>query len=205
MSSYKYSATRQYNIGRATIMRMAWTAWTIGSLTSSISTVQGFPSAAVSCAAGTDALLQPNSLVDLQTHATLGQFGTGDLSEFGLRLELNGQALDPMTPIDFTSGETHRLTLMAETNSSFTGFLIRMDSVDDARTVGAIQPAVELTGGVKVSSACQTVELVAGVSQMDATPKSQVDMNLTMESPSQGLELDVTVVIETSMARNVSH
>jgi hypothetical protein len=40
---------------------------------------------------------------------------------------------------------------------------------------------------------------------MDQVTKQQIDVNLNMEVPSQGLVFDVTVVIETSVARNISH
>jgi hypothetical protein len=40
---------------------------------------------------------------------------------------------------------------------------------------------------------------------MNQMAKQQIDVNLNMELPSQGLVFDVTVVIETSVARNISH
>lgn len=45
---------------------------------------------------------------------------------------------------------------------------------------------------------------VTGVTHENATPKSRANITLEMEEPSQGLELDVTVVIQLNDNLNVS-
>jgi hypothetical protein len=177
--------------------------------------VSGFPSYVGSCAAGTEALLQTTTILDLQTHGILNQIGGGPLSDYGITMLLNGQVLDPSTPAEFTTGDDHSLSFtVPDGNLPCKGFLIRMDSVVDAiRTVDAILPIESIdpdtnmttTGGVKVAPECQFAELVAGVSHIDATQKQEVNVNLNMEDETDGLELDVTVVIQTSISQNISH
>jgi hypothetical protein len=180
--------------------------------------VSGFPTAVGSCAAGTEALLQTTSIVDLQTHGILNQIGGGPLSDYGIIMRLNGEALDEnlLVSKDFTTGDDHSLSFtIADESQTFSGFLIRMDSVgdDSIRTVDAILPIESIdpdtnmttTGGVKIPTECRLGELVAGVSHEDATPKRAVNVNLNMADETVGLELDVTVVIQTSISQNISH
>lgn len=171
-----------------------------------------FPGAVGSCAAGTEALLQTKSPSEqLKTHGTLNQVGGGPLTDFNLSLEFDGLVLEPGRSLDFETGTDHTLSLIAS-GDSFGGFLIRMESVDGTRTLDALLP-IEImdpntnetgTGGVKVPSEC-LVEFVAGVSHVNAERRQHIDVNLYMETPTEGLLLDVTVVVETSIARNVSH
>jgi hypothetical protein len=161
---------------------------------------RGFRNFASDCSAGTDALLQPNQIVDLQTHAVLAQLGGVDLSEFGLKLELNGMALDVNTPTDFDVRSDHMLSLVAE-GAFYAGFFIRLEATGSAETFGALQP---LDDSVQHVSSCEDPGH-AGVSHTENSRKQQTNMTLSMDMASAGLILDVTVVIETSVARNISH
>jgi hypothetical protein len=176
--------------------------------------VSGLPNALGSCAAGTEALLQTTSIVDLQAHGILNQEGGGPLFDYGIIMLLDGEVLFPSIEANFTTGDDHSLSFtIADGNQPCKGFLIRMDSADDTRTVDAILPIESIdpdtnmttTGGVKVAPECQFGDFVAGVSHKDASQKREVNVNLNMADETDGLVLDVTVVIETSISRNISH
>ena len=175
------------------------------------SEANAFPTGAGSCSAGTDALLQPGAPASLRTHAILQQVGTGLLLDFGLMVLLDGVVLNGSSSSDFTYGEAHKLSLMANNGMDFRGFLIRMEATDGARTIGALQPIAAqyanqtiASGGVQVSALCQSVEFVAGVTHTDRIPKNQVNITLTMPTASQGLLLDVTTVIRCDETQNIS-
>lgn len=173
----------------------------------------GFPSAAGSCDAGTDALLQPAATEEiLRIHGNLMQLGTGPLSEYDLSVELDGTVLDPSVAADFTYGVEHQLALTSgNATQQFKGFLVRMGSTDGARTIDSLLPIpdeIDADGKALVQvadSTCKFVQQVGGVTQVNSVPKNQVNMTLFMEGPSTGLQLDVTVVIKTSLLENVSH
>jgi hypothetical protein len=170
-----------------------------------------FPGGSGSCSAGTDAILQPLGSEALRIHGILGQVGTGPLDDFSMVLELDGVTLDPNTAANFTSGEEHTLSLIAN-GMTFTGFLIRMGAQDFAMTINSLYPIPGetpdgefSTGGVRVATeTCQSVNFVGGVTHQTGAKKSRVNTTLNMEEPSEGLELDVTVVIQTDDNANIS-
>jgi len=174
-------------------------------LYTALGTAAAFPTSVTSCAAGTAALLQPDSPIDeLRVHGTLNQVGGGPLSDYNITVTLDDTVLDPNNPVDFISGIDH--TLSVSSSNDFKGFLIRMGSVDGTRTVDAILPIGDAdTALSKVAPSCKVIELVGGVGHKDALPKTQVDNLLNMGKLSDGLELDVTIAVETSINRNISH
>jgi hypothetical protein len=179
--------------------------------------VHGFPMQAGSCAAGTEALLQTTSAVEgVQIHGSLNQVGGTALSDFNLKLLLDGKVLDPSVPVDFATGVEHTLSLQADSvDNAFAGFLIRMQNSDSfTPTADSILPAlVEQADGnftaedVQVSQICRTVNLVGGVTHKSPKLKTVANMILNMDFETQALELDVTVVIKTKLTEteNISH
>jgi hypothetical protein len=181
-------------------------------------TTHAFRIGAGTCLPGTDALLQPNSPIDLQTHGTLEQIGTGPIQDYGLRLEIDGRPLDPTAGASssFSFGEEHVLSLVSTNEAyQFTGFLIRLESPDGDRTIEALEPleveledgsgvSISTNGDVQVEQKCRSVHFVGGVTHTSRALKQRVDVLLYMEGASSGLELDVSVVVKTSTSSNIS-
>jgi hypothetical protein len=165
------------------------------------------PNGVVGCGAGREALGFNDNV-----HATLMQVGGGPLSDFNLTMTLNDQVLDPNVPIDFEIQKDHNLTLTAG-GDQFAGFLVRMESPDGVRTVDSILPIETFdpitnatsTGGAKEAYICKQAYFVAGVCHDSQAKKSTVEFNLNMESVTENLVLDVSVVIKTSIGENISH
>ena len=174
--------------------------------------VSAFAKGAGTCLAGTDAILQPGSPISLQTHGTLEQIGTGPLEDYGLVVSLDGKPLDASVSNPFAHGQEHVLSIVATNETyQFTGFLMRLESPTNDRTIEALSPIeVDLpdgsvtTNGVQVEQKCRSVNFVGGVTHTSRDPKQQVDAALIMDGGSLGLELDVSVVVRTSSSANVS-
>jgi hypothetical protein len=158
-----------------------------------------FPNGAGSCNAGTDAILLPG-----QSHANNTQVGTTSLADFGINVTLNGELLEPDTPTDFPTGDSHTLTIVAN-NAPFLGFLARIEGSGDDIFLDTTSALAANSTDVQVAvSTCINVNRVGGVTHTSNDEKASVSAILKMEYPAMDLLLDITVVIRNSNSQDVS-
>jgi hypothetical protein len=176
------------------------------------SPVTSYPSGILGCDAGRGAILMDFSGEVWNPHSDYTQVGGGPISDYNITMQLNGKDLYPNIRVEFEVNKDYTLSLVA-TGTEFSGFLIRMDSpADENIRTDAILPIEELdpitgtetTGGAKQSTICTSAWFVPGVCHDSRSKKTRIEMNLNMDTITENLVLDVSVVARTSKTEKIS-
>ena len=174
-------------------------------LLSSLSTVQAFPIGAGDCPEGRAAVGSVHLSADTVTK--------GSLEDRGLRVIINGQMLDPNTPITLQAGVEHTWmvsdgTAQSRANSEgFRGFLLRLGGGGVRAGEAEIDTTVALSSAndiVKEAfAACVLSQGVGGMTHVDNSLKTAVSGILRLEETAIDLRLDVTIVVENRNSNSV--
>ena len=160
--------------------------------------MQAFPIGAGDCPEGRAAVGSVHLSADAVT--------TGSLEDKGLRVVINGQMLDPNTPITLQAGVEHTWmvsdgTAQSRMNSEgFRGFLLRLGGGGVRAGDTGIDTTVALSSAndnVKEAfAACVLSQGVGGMTHTDNNLKTAVSGILRLEETATDLQLDVTIVVE---------
>ena len=143
------------------------------------SAVEAFPSGAGNCAAG-------NAVggIHLARTSTVSK----DAVDSGFVVTIDGEVLSPTTAYTFRSGVKH-VVKVTNLKKPFKGFQFRIG--------GAGTSALEISRNnlnAQLSSVCLAAG-ASGVTHLDATPKTEAEAIIAIETADSALTLDLTIVV----------
>jgi hypothetical protein len=132
-----------------------------------------------------------------EAHIFNGFEGGTDLSDFGLEVRIDGEALVPGTPFEIQSQTNYTIELLQTATFPFRGFLLRLAG----ETVDAINYLSASTDDANIQefAVCYTA-LAGGLSHNANSAKMQVSGFLYVDDIVDGLVLEATVVIRNNVA-----
>ena len=175
---------------------------TVAALVGSLPAISwAFPTGAGDCPAG-EAAVSGSHLQQAND-----QFRTGSLEEASIEFAINGVPLVPGTPFDAPIGTPHTWSLdvknrMVEPGDGgdrpFRGFLVRLEGEDvDSGSAFITEGSDRFVGDAQ---RCDSQ--VGGVTHKENSEKWEVIGEFMLEEASEGMTLDVTVVIENRDSRS---
>ena len=147
-----------------------------------------FPTGAGSCEGGMAAVGG--------SHVVAENVEDGSLSEGNLLVRINGQVLSPNRAMDVPIGVVNEWEISG--SDAFRGFLMRLDGgTGNVDTTASLEPNPGQGGSVQVAeSVCVNAYGVGGVTHRSRALMSSASGRLLLDEVSQGMNLDVTVVVE---------
>ena len=150
-------------------------------------------------------------------HLSAGSVTTGRLEDNNLRVQINGQVLDPDSPSIILQAGVEHAWMVADGSSQsrqpsegFRGFLLRLgggrgvgEGADDAEIDTTVALSSASDNVKEAFAACVLSQGVGGVTHNENELKTAVSGILRLDEIASDLQLDVTVVVENRNSNSV--